>query len=98
MAREVALVLFSGGRDSSLAACLEANAGHNLLLMTARTGATIDTDVIKSRVHEITRAFSSTEIEWCRTHSAGIFRRIAIADIESDFAKYKTNLILLGHQ
>jgi 7-cyano-7-deazaguanine synthase in queuosine biosynthesis len=92
------LVLFSGGRDSSLAACLEANAGRDLLLMTAKTGATIATDVVSSRVEEIRSAFPSVSIEWYQPHSAGIFRRIAIANIESDFAKYKTNLILLGHQ
>lgn len=90
--------MFSGGRDSSLAACLEANAGRDLLLMTARTGATIVTDVASSRVEEIRHAFPSTAIEWSQPHSAGIFRRIAIANIESDFAKYETNLILLGHQ
>lgn len=98
MSQDTALVLFSGGRDSSLAACLEANAGRDLLLMTARTGATIATDVVSNRVEEIRRAFPSIAVEWHQPHSAGIFRRIAIANIESDFAKYKTNLILLGHQ
>jgi len=66
--------------------------------MTAKTGATIVTDVVSSRVEEIRHAFPSITIEWCQPHSAGIFRRIAIANIESDFAKYRTNLILLGHQ
>ncbi len=96
--RETSIVLFSGGRDSSLAACLEANAGRKIILMTARTGATIETDVVSSRVDEIIRAFPDADVEWCLPHSMGIFRRIAIASIESDFARFKTNLILLGHQ
>ncbi|MFJ8826958.1 hypothetical protein ACIREE_34955 [Streptomyces sp. NPDC102467] len=96
--RETSLILFSGGRDSSLAACLEANAGRDLLLMTARTGATIETDVVPLRVGEIVRSFPAVSVEHHLTHSAGIFRRVAIADIESDFATYRTNLILLGHQ
>ncbi|MFI6098145.1 hypothetical protein ACIA8G_21505 [Lentzea sp. NPDC051213] len=92
------IVTFSGGRDSSLAACLEANSGRNLLLLTAKTGATIDTDVVAIRVAEIARAFPDVTVEHCSMHSSGIFRRIAIADIEHDFAVHKTNLILLGHQ
>jgi hypothetical protein len=66
--------------------------------MTARTGATIDTDVVPIRVAEIARAFPEVTVEHFLVHSAGIFRRIAIADIETDFARHKTNLILLGHQ
>ncbi|WP_433397175.1 hypothetical protein [Streptomyces sp. CA-146814] len=66
--------------------------------MTARTGATIETDVVPLRVEEITRAFPAVSVEHHLTHSSGIFRRVAIADIESDFARYRTNLILLGHQ
>jgi 7-cyano-7-deazaguanine synthase in queuosine biosynthesis len=92
------VVLFSGGRDSSLAACLEINSGYETILMTAASGATIPTDVVVSRVDEIRRAFPNQVIEWTTRHASGIFRRIALADIESDFSKYKTNLILLGHQ
>lgn len=93
-----ALVLFSGGRDSSLAACLEANRGRPLCLFTAATGATIDTDIVPYRVEEIRRAFPAVEIEWLRRRCSGIFRRIALVDIENDFAQYRTNLILLGNQ
>ncbi|MGW2307716.1 hypothetical protein [Actinomadura luteofluorescens] len=92
------LVMFSGGRDSSLAACLEANVGHEVVLMTVRTGATIETDVVSTRVAEITRAFPSVTIRHIRPHGMGIFRRLAIADIEDDFRAFGSNLILLGHQ
>ncbi|WP_156365741.1 hypothetical protein [Nocardiopsis sp. NRRL B-16309] len=97
-APQKSIVMFSGGRDSSLAACLEANSGSEILLMTAKTGATIETDIIDVRVDEIMKAFPRKVVGHLRPHSAGIFRRIAIADIEEDFRKYGTNLILLGHQ
>ena len=92
------LVLFSGGRDSSLAACLEVNQGYSIRLFTALTGATIETDVVDYRVREIRAAFPGAEVEWLTRRCSGIFRRIAIANIEQDFAQYTTNLILLGHQ
>ena len=98
MTDDTGVVCFSGGRDSSLAACFEARDGNALCLMTAVTGATIDTQIVPFRIEEIERAFPSTPIEWLRRPCSGLFRRIALADIEADFAEYKTNLILLGHQ
>jgi hypothetical protein len=98
MADTTSVVLFSGGRDSSLAACLEANQGQSLKLLTALTGATIETDVVRYRVAEIRQAFPSIDLEWRERQCAGLFRRVALADIEADFARYHTNLILLGHQ
>lgn len=91
-------VLFSGGRDSSLAACLEANAGHDLRLLTAVTGGTIPTGIADYRYRELVDAFPDRTIEWAKRPCHGLFRRIAFADIERDFATYRTNLILLGHQ
>ncbi len=98
MTNNTSIVLFSGGRDSSLAACLEARATQSVVLLTAQTGATIPTTVSDIREDEIRQAFPLVQFERVRPHAAGIFRRLAIADIESDFARHGTNLILLGHQ
>ncbi|HUA12798.1 MAG TPA: hypothetical protein VMA83_12450 [Solirubrobacteraceae bacterium] len=65
--------------------------------MTARTGATIDSDVVAARVREIRAAFPDVGLEWRQRQCHGLFRRVAIVDIEQDFARYKKNLILIGH-
>jgi len=65
--------------------------------MTAQTGATIQTAVVKHRVSELRAASPDIQIDWRHRPCAGIFRRIAIADIEADFARFRVNLILLGH-
>ena len=68
-----------------------------MCLMTARSGGTIETSVVGVRVAEIRAAFPDVVIEWRERRCSGLFRRIAIAEIERDFTRYDTNLILLGH-
>lgn len=65
--------------------------------MTAQTGGTIPTEIVEHRVSELRAAFPDIEIEWRKRPCSGIFRRIAIADIEADFVRFSVNLILVGH-
>lgn len=91
-------VLFSGGRDSSLAACLLANSGLCVHLLTCNNGASFGCDLPDYRASELATVFGDRIANRTVASTIGLFRRIALADIEDDFSKYKTNLIVLGSQ
>jgi len=93
-----AAVLFSGGRDSSLSCCLLAISGLHIQLLSFNDGIGIHKDVANYRVEELRTVFPGNILAWNKIDISGLFRKIAIADIESDFAKYKKNLILLGNK
>ncbi|AKU19265.1 hypothetical protein VV02_24050 [Luteipulveratus mongoliensis] len=92
------IIMYSGGRDSSLAACLELAAGRAVDLVTVQTGAVIPSEIRNYRTMELRHAFADASISEARVKAHGIFRRIALENLESDFKAYETNLILLGHQ
>jgi hypothetical protein len=92
---ETAAVLFSGGRHSSLVACLIADSCAHVDLLTTRNGATVGTGIEGYRVRELRNQFPSIRKHVIR-QTFGLFRRIAIVDIEEDFAAYRRNLIPLG--
>lgn len=93
-----AVVLFSGGRDSSLTACLLLNQGKKVHLITCFDGALLNMDIADYRYREIENAFPASTILRKILPTYGLFRRIALEDIEADFEKYKKNLIILGSQ
>lgn len=90
--------MFSGGRDSSLAVCLLAQAGYEVTLLTTSAGASLGEDLVKYRVEELRRAVPGQDLPWKQVSTPGLFRSVALADIERDFARWKTNLVLLGGQ
>jgi hypothetical protein len=92
------LVLFSGGRDSSLAACLLATAGRQVHLLTCDNGVCIGAEVSQHRFVELQQALSHRLEGRTVVPSMGLFRRIALQNIEADFARFGKNLILLGSQ
>jgi hypothetical protein len=92
------LVLFSGGRDSSLAACLLATAGRRVHLLTCNNGVCIGGDLSQHRYVELQTALGQRLEGRSVLSSMGLFRRVALQDIESDFARFGKNLILLGSQ
>jgi hypothetical protein len=91
-------VLFSGGRDSSLVAALLARDGWKVHLVTCDNGISMGGDVIQHRLNELQRRFPDSFACHTTLPSYGLFRHIALAAIEDDFAKYKKNLITLGSQ
>ncbi|CAN5715353.1 hypothetical protein BH23GEM5_BH23GEM5_02300 [soil metagenome] len=93
-----AAVLFSGGRDSSLAACLLAARGTTVDLLTCDNGATIHGGVAAHRVAELRSALGSRLSRWEVRATHALFRRVALREIEQDFARYRVNLIILGSQ
>jgi hypothetical protein len=92
------VVLFSGGRDSSLTACLFLKDGVIVHLLTCNDGTLIDHQISTYRFDEIKAAFPLINITRTTVSTYGLFRRIALVDIESDFLKFKKNLIFLGSQ
>lgn len=92
-----AVVLFSGGRDSSLATCLLHQRGYSVSLLTTSSGASFGENLVEYRVNELRNALNA-ELPWSRISTPGLFRSVAIADIERDFERWSTNLIILGAQ
>lgn len=89
-------VLFSGGRDSSLAACLLAASGSEVLLLTGRSGTEAGGELTEIRTRELIEALGSKILAHEYLNTRASFREIAISQIEHDFRKYGKNLILLG--
>lgn len=89
-------VLFSGGRDSSLATCLLAKSGNKLHLVTTFNGAVIKGELSNYRYDELKSIFPDNILKRVIIPSFSLFRRIALVDIEEDFSKYKKNLIPVG--
>lgn len=89
-------ILFSGGRDSSLAACLLTARGHEVRLLTGRSGTEAGANLTELRLAELRAAFPQSPFDHAYLNTTGMFREIAIIDIERDFAKYRHNMILVG--
>lgn len=94
--RETVAVLFTGGKDSSLVACLEASKGNNVHLLTGVSGIGIKSELSEIRVKELIERFPNVVIEIHFLSTSALLRKIAIKDIEKDILKWKCNLVLLG--
>src|SRR6266478_4507589 len=92
------VLLFSGGRDSSLAACLMANQNKKVHLLTCNNGISIRPELADFRFKELQDTFPAEIVARTIVPSYGLFRRIALVDIEQDFHQFQKNLILLGYQ
>lgn len=92
--------MFSGGRDSSLAAvgyCLQ---GYPVRLLRFSTGLGLPSKLPELREAEIRERFAPTLLPTPPPIPVfGLVRRIAIADIEDDFRRFGgKNLVLLGEK
>ncbi len=90
------LVLFSGGRDSTLAVCQLAALGKKITLMNCLNGTTIRNEIVKERVTELKERFPCHLKQFIQVPTFGLFRKLAFSQIEEDFRCYKTNLMCLG--
>lgn len=96
MADRECVVLFSGGRDSSLA-CLEmARKEFDLHLLTFNNGAIMNINYSDYRYGELVKLMPNRIKSRLLLSSFGLFKEIALMNIEEDFKKYKTNMICLG--
>lgn len=91
------VVLFTGGRDSTLTASLLMMREIPVCLLSANNGCSIHRGVMEYRLQELMQRFgSSLLIDHKTLDISGTFRNIALKDIESDILTFKKNLIVLG--
>jgi len=88
------LVMFTGGRDSTLAACYLMLQGIPVHLYSANSGCSLHRGILAHRVEELRNRFGAHTVE----DISGTFRSIAIENIESDILRHRKNLVLLGEK
>lgn len=98
MIEKAELVLFTGGRDSTLAACTRMLQNIPVQLLTMNSGCSLHREVLSYRVKELQERFGSLVLGHQVENISGSFRSIALINIESDMKKYQKNLILLGEK
>ncbi|CEC08616.1 hypothetical protein [Staphylococcus epidermidis] len=96
MEKEKVAVLFTGGRDSSLVACLESLKDKEVHLITCNSGIGIKSELSEIRVKELIERFPNNIVGRTILPTYGLFRSIAIKNLELDFKKWGINLVLLG--
>lgn len=94
--KENVAILFTGGKDSSLVACLEAAKGNNIHLLTGVSGIGVKGELSDIRVKEITERFPNVTVTRTFISTSALLRKITIKDIEKDILRWKCNLVLLG--
>lgn len=96
MSNNKVAVLFTGGRDSSLVASLEALQGKEVHLLTCDSGIGIGSELSEIRVEQLMRRFPGQITGRTVLPTYGLFRSIAIEHLEADFKRWGINLVLLG--
>jgi hypothetical protein len=98
--KPIAAVMFSGGRDSSLAAVTYCLQGCETQLLRFATGLGIPSPLPEIREAELRARFGARLLPTPPPIPAhGLVRRIAIAEIEADFRCFDgKNLVLLGEK
>jgi len=93
------IVLFTGGRDSTLTASLLMMRNIPVCLLSADNGCSIHRDVTRYRIKELRKRFGDELVKEQKTIDiAGTFRSIALANLEEDILTFKKNLIVLGEK
>lgn len=93
MEREKVAILFTGGRDSSLVACLESLQDKEVHLITCNSGIGIKSELSEMRVKELIERFPNNIVGRTILPTYGLFRSIAIKKFRSRFQKmgYKSS-------
>lgn len=94
--KKEAVLLFSGGRDSSLAAVQLIEMGFEIHLLTFDNGATQDIAKSNLRLSEFDNNVKMNIIKRKIVNSRELFKKIALTCLEKDIVSYKTNLICMG--
>lgn len=99
LGKKAQVVLFTGGRDSTLTASLLMMRNIPVCLLSADNGCSIHRGVTKYRIKELRQRFGDElVIEHKTMDISGTFRSIALANIEEDILTFKKNLIVLGEK
>jgi len=92
------LVMYSGGRDSTLVACKLMLKNIPVFLFSANSGCSLHRGPLQDRIDRLRARFGDLVVAHKVEDISGTFRSIALQNIEEDFAKYGKNLILLGEK
>ncbi|MFV1964826.1 MAG: hypothetical protein ACC628_05345 [Pirellulaceae bacterium] len=92
------LVMYSGGRDSTLVACKLMLKSIPVFLFSADSGCSLHRGPLQDRIDRLRSRFGDLVVAHKVEDVSGTFRSIALENIEDDFLKYKKNLILLGEK
>lgn len=91
------VVLFSGGRDSTLTASLLMMKNISVCLLSADSGASVHREVTNYRINELIKKFGNELVVSHHTLDvSGTFRSIALENIEYDILTDKKNLVVMG--
>nr|WP_279022734.1 hypothetical protein [Gibbsiella quercinecans] len=92
------LVMFTGGRDSTLAACYLMLQGIPVHLWSGNSGCSLHRGILAHRVDELKARFGDLVLGHTVADISGAFRSIAIENLEQDILNYRKNLVLLGEK
>jgi predicted subunit of tRNA(5-methylaminomethyl-2-thiouridylate) methyltransferase len=92
------LVMFTGGRDSTLAGASLMLQGIPVHLFTANSGCSLHRGVLALRVEELRARFGELVVTHVVRDISGAFRSIAIENLERDVLTHRKNLVLLGEK
>lgn len=93
----MAVILFSGGRDSSLAACIAASKSTEPThLLTVENGFGFGPRLVHLRVAELNDAFGEEAFVHHTVSVRGVTQMIALRELEKDAQEFSTSLITLG--
>lgn len=94
--RPTAAVLFSGGRDSTLAAAKLLGDGWFVHLVSFDSGLSYGNDLRHLRLEEMRGVFGEDSFVYWTSSNAGLLRRICFVDLVEDIKRDDCQLILLG--
>lgn len=94
--KKAAVLLFSGGRDSSLATLQLVKEGYEIHLLTFDNGTTKGIDISNFRLQELESILKDNLVERKIINSRELFKEIALKQIEGDLDTFGTNLICMG--
>jgi predicted subunit of tRNA(5-methylaminomethyl-2-thiouridylate) methyltransferase len=94
--KKEAVLLFSGGRDSSLAAVRLIEMGYEIHLLTFDNGAIEDIARSNLRLAEFNDEIKKNIITRKIINCKELFKKIALFGVEKDIKSFKTNLICMG--
>ena len=94
--KEEAVLLFSGGRDSSLAAVRLIEMGYEIHLLTFDNGAIEGIARSNLRLSEFNEKIKKKIVTRKIINCKELFKKIALLDIEKDIESFKTNLVCMG--
>jgi predicted subunit of tRNA(5-methylaminomethyl-2-thiouridylate) methyltransferase len=96
---DVVAIMFSGGRDSSLAAVTYCLRGRTVQLLRFSTGFGIPSSLPDIREAELRSRFEKQLLPSVLMPVHGLVRAISVASIEQDFRRFNgKNLVLLGEK